>query len=157
MRSVVQRVSEASVEVKGRVIASIGPGILILAAFRAEDSAADLAWMARKCLELRIFPDEAGRMNRSVLETGAEVLVVSQFTLYGDCRRGRRPDYTLSAPGPEALRLYCEFVSALSALYPRVSEGEFGAMMSVRLVNDGPVTLIIERGEAQGQSSRAER
>lgn len=145
MRTVVQRVSEAGVEVDRRVIASIGPGILILTAFRAGDSAADLEWMARKCLQLRIFSDDEGRMNRSVLDTQGEVLVVSQFTLYGDCRRGRRPDFTRSAPGPEALRLYREFIAALSALYQRVSEGEFGAAMRVRLVNDGPVTLIVER------------
>lgn len=149
MRTVVQRVSEASVTVDGRTVASIGPGILVLAAFRTGDTAADLEWMARKCLELRIFEDEEGKMNRSVLETGGEVLIVSQFTLYGDCRKGRRPAYTDSAPSGEALRLYREFVDGAAALYPRVSEGEFGAKMGVRLVNDGPVTLIIDRGGAE--------
>ncbi|MDD3643244.1 MAG: D-aminoacyl-tRNA deacylase [Candidatus Krumholzibacteria bacterium] len=146
MRTVVQRVSEASVSVGGRAIASIGPGILVLAAFRGGDGPADIEWMARKCLELRIFEDDAGKMNRSVLETGGEVLIVSQFTLYGDCRKGRRPAYTDSAPAGEALRLYREFVDLASSLYPRVSEGEFGAKMQVRLVNDGPVTLIIDSG-----------
>lgn len=146
MRTVVQRVAEASVSVEGRTIASIGPGILVLAAFRTGDADADVEWMARKCLELRIFEDETGKMNRSVLDTEGEVLIVSQFTLYGDCRKGRRPAYTDSAPAAEALRLYRAFVERVSSLYPRVSEGEFGAKMKVRLVNDGPVTLIVDGG-----------
>lgn len=145
MRVVVQRVGEAAVDVEGRTIASIGAGILVLAAFRGGDAPEDLDWMARKILELRIFEDAQGKMNRSLLETGGEALVVSQFTLYGDCRKGRRPAYTQSAPAAEALRLYRAFVDRLAALYPRVSEGEFGAKMAVRLVNDGPVTLIVDR------------
>ncbi len=145
MRTVVQRVSEASVTVDGKTIASIGCGILVLAAFRTGDSAEDLDWMARKCLELRIFEDGAGKMNLSVMETDGEVLVVSQFTLYGNCRKGRRPAYTDSAPGPEALSLYREFVDNISSKWAKTAEGEFGAMMEVKLVNDGPVTLIIDR------------
>ncbi len=145
MRTVVQRVSEASVVVDGKAIASIGQGILVLAAFRTGDSAEDLDWMARKCLELRIFGDDAGKMNLSVMETDGEVLVVSQFTLYGNCRKGRRPAYTNSAPGPEALKLYREFVENISSKWPKTAEGEFGAMMEIRLVNDGPVTLIVDR------------
>jgi D-tyrosyl-tRNA(Tyr) deacylase len=138
-------VSEARVEVEGGIIASIGRGILVLVAFRTGDDAAELEWMAKKCLDLRIFNDETGKMNLSVMEVEGEVLVVSQFTLYGNCRKGRRPAYTDSAPGHEALRLYREFVDNLSAKYPRTAEGEFGAMMKVRLVNDGPVTLIVDR------------
>jgi D-tyrosyl-tRNA(Tyr) deacylase len=145
MRTVIQRVSEASVVVDGRTIASIGRGILVLAAFRTGDTAEDLDWMARKCLDLRIFEDEAGKMNLSVMDTDGEVLVVSQFTLYGNCRKGRRPAYTDSAPGPEAMSLYREFVDNISSKWPRTAEGEFGAMMEVKLVNDGPVTLIVDR------------
>jgi D-tyrosyl-tRNA(Tyr) deacylase len=102
--------------------------------------------MARKCLELRIFEDENGRMNRSVLDEEGEVLVVSQFTLYGNCRKGRRPAYTASAPSAEAQERYRRFVDVMSGHYPRVAEGVFGAKMKVRLLNDGPVTLIIDRG-----------
>ena len=145
MRTVIQRVSEASVVVDGRTIASIGQGILVLAAFRTGDTSEDLDWMARKCLDLRIFEDEAGKMNLSVMEVDAEVLVVSQFTLYGNCRKGRRPAYTDSAPGPEAMGLYREFVDNISSKWPRTAEGEFGAMMGVKLINDGPVTLIVDR------------
>jgi len=146
MRVVVQRVSGANVEVDGAVVSSIGRGLLVLAAFRTGDGGAELDWMARKCLELRIFPDETGKMNRSVLDVEGELLVVSQFTLYGDCRKGRRPDFTGSAPADEAQRLYRSFLDTLSAHYPRIAEGVFGAMMKVSLVNDGPVTLIIDRG-----------
>ena len=145
MRVVVQRVSEASVEVDGEIVGSIGPGILVLAAFRSGDCDADLDWMARKCLELRIFEDESGKMNRSVLEEKGSVLVVSQFTLYGDCRKGRRPDFIGSAPADEAERLYRQFIDILTMYHPRIAEGVFGAKMRVRLVNEGPVTLVIDR------------
>ena len=145
MRVVVQRVSGASVEVGGKAVASIGAGLLVLAAFRSGDSDADVDWMARKCLELRIFEDEGGAMNRSVMEVGGAVLVVSQFTLYGDCRKGRRPDFFASAPAEEARELYRRFLDIMNGYYPRVVEGVFGAKMQVRLVNDGPVTLIIDR------------
>jgi len=145
MRVVVQRVSGASVEVNGATHASIGAGLLVLAAFRSGDLDAELDWMARKCLELRIFEDEIGKMNRSVLEAGGAVLVVSQFTLYGDCRKGRRPGFFASAPAEEARELYRRFLDIMNGYYPRVVEGVFGAKMQVRLVNDGPVTLIIDR------------
>lgn len=145
MRTVVQRVGRASVVVDGKTIATISRGILVLAAFRTGDTSEDLDWMAGKCLDLRIFEDEAGKMNLSVREVDGEVLVVSQFTLYGNCRKGRRPAYTDSAPGPEALRLYREFVDNVTSKWPKTAEGEFGAMMQVELVNDGPVTLIVDR------------
>jgi len=149
MRVVIQRVSEAGVVVGGRKVSSIGPGLLVLAAFRADDGEKELRWMARKCLELRIFEDEEGKMNRSLLDEEGELLVVSQFTLYGNCRKGRRPAYTESAPAGEAERLYGRFLEILRDGYDRVAEGIFGAKMRVELVNDGPVTLIIDR-EAGG-------
>lgn len=145
MRVVVQRVSSASVAVEGEKVSSIGAGILVLAAFRSDDSTSELDWMARKCLELRIFEDSDGKMNRSVIDTGGEVLVVSQFTLYGNCMKGRRPAYTDSAPAEKAAILYRQFVEILEGHYPRISEGRFGAHMEVDLVNDGPVTLVIDR------------
>jgi len=145
MKVVVQRVSEASVEVNGKVISSIGKGLLVLAAYRKDDNEANLDWMARKCLELRIFEDESGRMERSVIDEEGDVLIVSQFTLYGECRKGRRPSYTRSASFEEARDLHGSFVEMVSLYYPRVKEGIFGAKMKVRLINDGPVTLIIEK------------
>jgi D-tyrosyl-tRNA(Tyr) deacylase len=150
MRVVVQRVSEASVEVGGKTVSLIGAGLLVLAAFRSGDSEPDLDWMARKCLEMRIFEDDGGKMNRSVLDVGGGVLVVSQFTLYGECRKGRRPDFLASAPAEEARTLYRKFLEIMSGCHPNVAGGVFGAKMNVRLVNDGPVTLIIDRnpGEA---------
>jgi D-tyrosyl-tRNA(Tyr) deacylase len=149
MRVVVQRVSEASVEVDGKTFSSIGAGLLVLAAFRSGDSEPDLEWMARKCLDLRIFEDEGEKMNRSVLDVGGDVLVVSQFTLYGECRKGRRPDFLASAPAEEARALYRKFLEIMNKHYPGVAEGVFGAKMNVRLVNDGPVTLIIDRGPGE--------
>jgi D-tyrosyl-tRNA(Tyr) deacylase len=145
MRVVVQRVSEARVDVDGECVSSIGPGLLVLAAFKSGDGDEELDWMARKCIELRIFEDDDGKMNLSVQDTGGELLVVSQFTLYGNCRKGRRPAYTESAPAEEAERLYRRFLELLRGQYDRVAEGVFGAMMQVRLVNSGPVTLIVDR------------
>ena len=145
MRVVIQRVSEASVEVDLKLVSSIGKGILILAAYSNDDDAATLDWMARKCLEIRIFEDESGKMDRSVMDEDGEVLVVSQFTLYGDCRKGRRPSYTKSAAFEEARKLHMKFIEIMSSYYPRVKEGVFGAKMKVKLLNDGPVTLIIDK------------
>jgi D-tyrosyl-tRNA(Tyr) deacylase len=145
VRVVVQRVAGARVTVEGRVTGEIGPGLLVLAAFREGDDAPTLAWMASKLLGLRIFSDDEGNMNRSVEETGGGVLVVSQFTLYGDARKGRRPSFIEAAPPPVAIPLYEAFVAALRAGPCRVETGEFGAMMRVELVNDGPVTLVIDR------------
>lgn len=155
MRVVVQRVAGASVEAEGAVVASIGRGLLVLAAFTSADTDGDLDWMARKCLDLRIFEDEAGKMNRSVLDLEGEVLVVSQFTLYGDCRRGRRPDFLASAPASEAAGLYRRFVDTMRRHHPKVAEGVFGAKMKVRLLNDGPVTFVIDRGGAAGTGAVA--
>ena len=145
MRVVIQRVAAARVETDDGVAASIGRGLLVLAAFRRGDSGKELDWMARKCLELRIFEDADGKMNRSVLDEKGEVLLVSQFTLYGNCRKGRRPAYTDSAPAEEAQVLYRQFLGMLTMHYPRVAEGVFGARMKVHLTNDGPVTLVIDR------------
>lgn len=147
MRVVLQRVSHAAVEVEGQVVGAIDRGLLLLAAFRAGDTAEDLRWMARKCVELRVFPDEAGKMNRSLVEAGGAVLLVSQFTLYGDSRKGRRPSFVESATPEAAETLYQQFGHELAALGIDVATGRFGAMMQVSLVNDGPVTLILDRGE----------
>lgn len=141
-----QRVSEASVRIEGETGGAIGRGLVALAGFRDGDDGAAVAWMADRIANLRIFADEAGRMNRSLLDTGGEALVVSQFTLYGDARKGRRPSFVRAA-GPEvAAPLYDAFVEALGRILPHpVRTGSFGATMEVALVNDGPVTLLIER------------
>ncbi len=149
MRVVLQRVSGASVTVGERSVASIGEGLLLLAAFTAGDGRPELGWMARKILGLRIFSDDEGKMNRSIQEVGGEILVVSQFTLYGDTRKGRRPSFVRAAHSETARRLYDAFVAVLrEGSAGRVAEGEFGAMMDVSLVNAGPVTLVIDRGPA---------
>ena len=144
--ALVQRVSEASVTVGGDTAGSIERGLLILLGVHAEDQPSDVDWLARKCAALRIFPDEEGKMNRSLKDVEGDALVVSQFTLYGDARKGNRPSFVASAPPEKAEPLYEEFVQALSRHLERpVSTGVFGAMMDVSLVNDGPVTLIVER------------
>ncbi len=144
MRAVVQRVSRASVAVSGEVIGRCGPGLLVLLAVAPGDGEAQARWLAAKLSGLRIFPDDAGRMNRSVLDIGGGVLVVSQFTLYGDCRRGRRPSFVRSA-GPElAEPLYERFCELLAEAGLPVERGRFGAHMAVSSVNDGPVTLIVD-------------
>ena len=146
MRVVLQRVSRARVTVDGRVTGEIGRGLLLLVGFTAADSEDALAWMAEKVRGLRIFSDDAGKMNRSLDEVGGGVLVMSQFTLYGDTRKGRRPSFVDAAPPERAIPLYERFVALLRAGAPGpVTTGEFGAMMDVELVNDGPVTLILER------------
>ena len=144
MRAVVQRVQRAEVRVKGEVIGRIGPGLVVLVGIAQTDSDADLKVLAEKIVNLRVFEDEQGKMNRSLLESGGQVLCVSQFTLYGDCRKGRRPSYDQAA-GPEAARrLYDDFVVALRAHGIPVATGQFQAMMEVELVNDGPVTLLLD-------------
>lgn len=146
MRVVLQRVSRAAVRIGGSTVGEIGPGLLVLAAFREGDGEDDLAWMADKIVGLRVFNDVDGKMNVGFDEAGGELLVVSQFTLYGDARKGRRPSFLDSAPPPIAIPLYERFVGELERRAPgRVRTGEFGAMMEVELVNDGPVTLILDR------------
>jgi D-tyrosyl-tRNA(Tyr) deacylase len=145
MRVVLQRVSRAKVTVEGRVTGEIGRGLLLLAGFTDGDTEDALAWMADKIVGLRIFPDDDGKMNRSVQEVGGGLLVVSQFTLYGDARKGRRPSFVDAARPEVAIPLYERFVDLLRATGLPVGTGEFGAMMDVELVNDGPVTLILER------------
>jgi D-aminoacyl-tRNA deacylase len=145
MRVVLQRVSRAGVKVAGDTVGEIGAGLLLLCAFQGDDDEAVLRWMAGKCCELRVFRDQEGLMNRSVQDVGGAVLAVSQFTLYGDCRKGRRPGFSASAPADQARQLYERFLEILSEYEIPVASGEFQAMMEVELVNDGPVTLIIDR------------
>ncbi len=145
MRIVAQRVSRATVRVDGETVGSIGAGLLVLVAFSGADGDAELAWMARKLTGLRVFPDEERRMNRSVREAGGSLLVVSQFTLYGDTSRGMRPSFTEAASPERAEGLYELFLDALRAEGVPVESGRFAAMMDVELVNDGPVTLILDR------------
>jgi D-tyrosyl-tRNA(Tyr) deacylase len=145
MRVVLQRVSRAKVTIEGRVSGEIGRGLLLLVGFTDADTPDALAWMAEKVVGLRIFPDDEGKMNRSLDEAGGDVLVVSQFTLYGDTRKGRRPSFIDAARPEVAIPLYERFVELLRATGRPVATGEFGAMMDVELVYDGPVTLILER------------
>jgi D-tyrosyl-tRNA(Tyr) deacylase len=144
MRAVVQRVARASVSVDAREVAAIGPGLLVLLGVAAGDGEPDLAYLADKVVNLRVFPDQDGHMNRSVLEAGGGLLVVSQFTLLGDARRGRRPGFTGAAPPETALALYRQFVERLRASGLTVQEGVFRADMDVELVNRGPVTLLLD-------------
>jgi D-tyrosyl-tRNA(Tyr) deacylase len=145
MRIVLQRVARARVTVGERVTGEIGPGLLLLVGFAEGDGDDALAWMAEKVVGLRIFGDDEGKMNRSVHEAGGGLLVVSQFTLYGDTRKGRRPSFVEAARPEVAIPLYERFLQMLRATGLPVQTGEFGAMMQVELVNDGPVTLILER------------
>lgn len=144
MRAVVQRVSKARVQVEGRTTGEIGRGLLVLLAVSKSDTRKDADWMADKITGLRIFPDEAGKMNRGVLEAGGALLAVSQFTLYGDCRKGRRPSFDRAADAGEARNLYEYFIEACRKRGARVETGIFQALMAVHLVNDGPVTLIVD-------------
>jgi D-aminoacyl-tRNA deacylase len=144
MRAVLQRVREARVEADGAVTGAIGIGLLVLLGVSRNDSKDDADYLADKIAGLRIFADEQGRMNRSVVEIGGAVLVVSQFTLYGDCRRGRRPSFDEAAPPDEARSLYEYFVERLRASNLKTETGVFQASMQVHLVNDGPVTLLLE-------------
>ncbi len=130
------------------VAGTIGPGLLILVGVSLQDDEAAARWLARKCAELRIFDDESGQLNRSLVETGGQALVVSQFTLHGDVRRGRRPSWSRAAPGPQAEPLVEVFCRALEEAGIGVARGRFGAHMEVELVNDGPVTLMVDSPEA---------
>lgn len=144
MRAVVQRVSNAKVTVDGTITGAIGDGVLILLGVRAQDTEADAAALADKILQLRIFADDDGKLNRSVLDCGGGVLVVSQFTLYGDCRKGRRPSFDRAAAAPLAKELYEFFVACCRRRASVVHTGEFQAHMDVELCNDGPVTLLLD-------------
>jgi len=144
MRAVIQRVSSATVEVDGKIAGQIGRGLLVYLGVGKPDGQADAEFMAEKIANLRIFADDAGKMNRSVLETGGALLIVSQFTLYGDCRRGRRPGFDLAAPAEQARALYDYFVEACRKRGLPVETGIFQASMAVELTNDGPVTIICE-------------
>jgi D-tyrosyl-tRNA(Tyr) deacylase len=144
VRAVIQRVSEASVTVDGEVVGAIGRGLVVLVGVGHEDGERDAEVLAEKILHLRIFPDEAGQMNRSVLDVSGGLLVVSQFTLMGDVRRGRRPSYSEAAPPEEAHRLYELVVEKLRPSGLDVATGVFRAMMDVALVNDGPVTILLD-------------
>jgi D-tyrosyl-tRNA(Tyr) deacylase len=144
MRAVIQRVTSASVSVAGAEIARIGNGILALVAVAADDTQDVLEWMAMKIVELRVFDDADGRLNLSLLDVHGQLLLVSQFTLYGDCRKGRRPSYSDAAPPARAQELYDRFVQTVRQWIPNVQTGQFQATMEVELVNSGPVTLIID-------------
>ena len=144
MRVVVQRVHRASVTIGDEVVGEIGQGLLVLLGVTHDDTIDDARWLAEKSIGLRIFADDEGKMNRGVADIGGGVLVVSQFTLYGDCSKGKRPSFITAAPPEIAIPLYEAFVEAVRALGVPVATGRFGAMMDVELVNDGPVTLIVE-------------
>ncbi len=154
MRAVIQRVSQAKVEVDGVVSGAIESGLLVLLGVTKADTASEAEILADKVANLRIFADQAGKMNRSVLETGGSLLVVSQFTLYGDCRKGRRPSFDQAAGAEQARALYEEFVAIARRTGLRVETGIFQAHMMVSLVNDGPVTLIIDVEKGVVRNSR---
>ena len=144
MRAVVQRVSRAAVSVGDRVVGRIGNGLLVLVGITHSDGSLEAAWLAEKIANLRIFPDDEDKMNRSLAESGGSALVVSQFTLYGDARKGRRPSFVHAAGGDEARAVYEAVVKEVRKLGLGCETGEFGAMMDVELVNDGPVTILLD-------------
>src|SRR5437868_10084182 len=144
MRACVQRVSEARVAVAGEIVGQIGRGLVVLLGVAADDSSDDVSYLADKIAELRIFPDEAGKMNRALQDISGEMLVVSQFTLLGDCRKGRRPSFIQAAAPELAERLYEMFIAAVGTQGIPVATGKFRAMMQVELVNDGPVTILLD-------------
>ncbi len=155
MRAVLQRVKQAAVTVDGVEIARIGKGILALIGIGRDDTREDLDWMVKKILEVRIFDDDQGKLNLSLEDVRGQLLLVSQFTLYGDCRKGRRPSYTEAAVPAEAEKLYEEFVRMVRQRFPHVQNGRFQAMMDVSLINAGPVTIIIESRKSQFRSNKA--
>ncbi len=144
MRAVIQRVQEARVQVDGTVVGAISKGLVVLLAVEADDGAEDLAYLKKKILNLRVFEDDQGKMNLSLLDVGGSVLMVSQFTLYGDARKGNRPSYSRAAPPTQAKKLYQELIDLLRRDGVVVEAGTSQAMMKVALVNDGPVTLIVD-------------
>lgn len=148
MRALIQRVSQASVAVDNQIVGEIGPGMLVFLGITHTDGHQEIEWMAKKVAGLRIFEDENSKMNLSVAERGGEVLVVSQFTLYGDARKGRRPSFTQAAPPAHAEPLYEDFCQTLAATGLTVARGVFQASMQVTLTNDGPVTLWLDTAES---------
>ena len=144
MRAVIQRVTQSSVSVGGQIVGRIGPGLLVLLGVARQDSEKDADFLVEKIMHLRIFEDEDGKMNRSLVDIGGQMLVVSQFTLLGDCRKGRRPSFVQAAPPETAESLYQYFVDRIREKRIVVQTGRFRAMMEVSLVNDGPVTFIVE-------------
>ena len=144
MRALLQRVSRANVAVDDSVVGEIGAGLLILLGVAKSDTSQDAEFLADKILNLRVFPDDAGKMNRSLLESNGDLLIISQFTLHGDCRKGRRPSFYAAAPAEQARALYETFVGLARRSGLRVETGVFKAHMDVSLVNDGPVTLMLE-------------
>jgi D-tyrosyl-tRNA(Tyr) deacylase len=144
MRAVVQRVQEAWVRVAAEEVARIGPGLLVLAGVAADDGPADVAYLAQKLAHLRVFAGEGRLLHLSLLDTGFELLLVSQFTILGDCRKGRRPSFDAAAPPELAEKLYADLAAALTGLGLRVATGRFRQMMEVGLINDGPVTLLLD-------------
>jgi D-tyrosyl-tRNA(Tyr) deacylase len=148
MRAVVQRVSQAKVTVDTEIAGKIGPGLLVLLGVGRDDAEADSSYLAEKIAGLRVFEDEKGKMNRSVQDIGGSVLAVSQFTLYGDVRRGKRPAFDAAAPPEKALQLYEFFVEQIRAAGLRCETGRFQEMMKVELVNEGPVTILLDSGKA---------
>lgn len=147
MRSVIQRVNSAQVTVEGKVIGKIGKGLLVLLGVCDEDNEKDMKWLADKIAGLRIFTDENDKMNLSLSDIGGEILIVSQFTLYGDCKKGRRPNFTAAGKPDFAEKMYNNFTEYMKAQVPNLQTGSFGADMQVLLENDGPVTLIIDSKE----------
>jgi len=147
MRLLIQRVRQASVSVTGEVIGKINKGLVVLVGIRDGDDESHAKWLAEKCVNLRIFEDDAGKFNLSALEVGAEILAISQFTLYADCRKGRRPSFTKAAAPEISEPLYNRFVQFLQDSGLKVAEGSFGARMLVEICNDGPVTVIIDSDE----------
>ncbi len=148
MRAVVQRVRRAKVAIDGTTTAEIAAGLLLFVGVANEDGPADVEYIVNKTRELRVFPDDGGRMNRSVADVGGSVLVVSQFTLHADCRKGRRPSFDGAAPGPLARALYDDVIGRLRESGLAVGTGTFQAEMEVELVNDGPVTLLLDSRKA---------
>ena len=158
MRAVIQRVTSARVIIDGQEYSRIGAGLLVLVGVEKEDSAEDAGLLARRIVELRIFADDAGKMNRSIAETGGQILAVSQFTLLGDCRKGRRPSFDRAAPPDVARALYEKFVDEIRVLGVPVATGVFQAMMDIELTNQGPVTFILDsrkRSEVFPQEAEA--
>jgi len=144
MRAVIQRVARAAVHVQGKTVAAVGPGLLLYVAFRAGDGPRELSWMAEKVAHLRIFEDAAGKLNRSLLEAEGQALVVSQFTLYADARKGRRPSFDGAAPAALARPLFEEFICTLRSKGLIIRPGQFQETMQVESVNDGPVTILLD-------------